>query len=551
MKIKKDKNSVVAYFSLEIALESDLPTYSGGLGVLAGDLLRSAADIGFPLVGVTLLNRRGYLKQEMALDGRQIAKPESRYPFGRLEKTGIETTVLIGSETVRIRVWHYQVKGGAVSTSVYLLDTDVPGNKPKYRRLTDRLYDSDKLYRLQQEIVLGRGGVRMLAALGYDVKKYHLNEGHGSLAAVELFLSSRKKTAAAKLAEVRSRCIFTVHTPLPGAQDQYKKDFFLSYLRDWPVYLNRLFVDERINMTRAGLHCCGYTNAVSLRHRAVTRKMFSGHRIESITNGVNSSFWTAPEMQALFDKTAVGWRHDARCLAKMVKAAPEEIGAAHKKAKQRLIGYVRRQIGARLREDIFTIGFARRFTPYKRPGLIFFDLNRLADIALRCGGLQIIMAGKAHPEDKDGQELIRQTIRARDKLRGRVKVVFLEDYDLDQAKLLVSGTDLWLNTPQPPIEASGTSGMKAAHNGVPQLSTDDGWWPEGYKRGQTGWMIRETRQGNNLYELLDQDILPFFYGNPFGWSKLMRSTISRGAPVFNTDRTLREYIRQAYKMKGF
>lgn len=538
----------VAYFSLEIALDNSLPTYAGGLGVLAGDTLRSAADIDFPMVGITLLNRRGYLRQVIDTNGNQQDFPEKKYAFSKLKKLAARTFVMIGQEKVKIQAWQYLIKGEKGTARVILLDTDLLGNSKPARRLTDRLYASDKAYRLKQEIILGRGGVRILSALGYKkIRKYHVNEGHGSLAMLELYLAAKVKTPAQKLAEIRSRCSFTVHTPLLGAQDIFQKEFFLDQVSDWPKSLEKVFRDDKINMTEFGLFTCGYVNAVSKIHRDVSREMFNKKNIAGITNGVNSGYWTSNEMSRLFDKYCSGWRSKARLIANIKKAAPDEIVLAHRSAKKRLIKHVAKKTGHKLQEDVFTIGFARRFTPYKRATLIFSNLKRLEMISRQFGGLQIIFAGKAHPADSKGQELIREIFEIGKKLSGRIEIVILPGYDLNQAKLLVSGTDLWLNTPQPPLEASGTSGMKAAHNGVPQLSSNDGWWPEGYIAGQTGWVLNEDEAGDhNLYELLEEEILPMYYGNPLAWSRLMRSTISKNAPIFNTERMLREYIKYSF-----
>lgn len=544
------KKTAVAYFSLEIALEKSLPTYAGGLGILAGDILRSAGDINFPMVGVTLLNRRGYLKQRINIKGEQVSGPEKSYAFSKLEKTKARTTVMIGQEKVFVQAWRYLLVGESISTPVYLLDTDCPENSPANRRLTDRLYDSDKAYRLRQEIVLGRGGVKILNILGYDIKKYHLNEGHGSLAIVELMLSLKKLSPNKQLKSVREKCIFTVHTPLPGAQDIFAKDFFLAHQSDWPKSLAGFFKEGKINMTKLGLHCCGYVNAVSKRHQGVSKKMFPGQKIEYITNGVNSSLWTSPWLASIYDACAPGWRRDGSVLSAVKKEDLNKIRGAHQQAKRELIRHIKKLTGVSWSEEKIIIGFARRFTPYKRPGLIFQDISYLKKIAKKFGGLQLVFSGKAHPNDLAGQSLIKDLAVTTKKLNGIIDIVFLPNYNIDQAKLLVSGSDLWLNTPEPPLEASGTSGMKAAHNGVPQLSTDDGWWPEGYKRERTGWLIKENLDGtNNLYELLENEILPTYYQEKEKWLKIMRSSISLNAPVFNTGRVLSQYINKAYHLK--
>ncbi|MFA6995534.1 MAG: alpha-glucan family phosphorylase [Patescibacteria group bacterium] len=547
---------IVAYFSLEIALENGLKTYAGGLGVLAGDLLSSAANLKFPMVGLTLLNRQGYFKQVLTGSGEQIIKPDSDYDFSKLKKLPINVVVNIGQESVKVGVWQYIIKGrDGFNGSVYFLDTDFPENSEVNRRLTDNLYGGDLEYRLKQEIVFGRAGVKMLQALGYNkIKKFHLNEGHGALAAVELFLSSNKKNNTEKVAEVRGRIVFTTHTPLKKEQDVFSLTYLKGYQPDFPDYLNGLVVQENINLTVVGLYFSGYTNAVSNLHQRVTQKMFPDYKIQAITNGVNSLNWASPEFQKLYDKYVPGWRTYNPLLLNASRIPLEEIWAKHQQIKKRLLEFINGRSAVKLEEAIFTLGFARRFTSYKRPEFLFNDLKRLLSLQQSGGRIQIIYAGKAHPRDLEGQELIKLIYQFKKELSSKIKIVFLENYDLDQAKLLTSGVDLWLNTPLLPNEASGTSGMKAAHNGVPQLSTLDGWWPEGYKKNKTGWAIKERKMRNgtsenNLYELLGNNILPLYYKDSEKWKKIMRSTISLNASYFNTDRALEQYIKEAYKLE--
>jgi starch phosphorylase len=547
--------SVVAYFSMEIAVASDIKTYAGGLGVLAGDILRSAADSGFPMVGVTLLNRQGYFKQTIAASGEQIVQPDSHYDFSHLKKLSRQITVKIGTEPLQVGVWQYIIKGRLGSkVLVYFLDTDLDGNKPSDRQLTGQLYGGDQDYRLKQEIILGRGGVKMLRALGYkEIDKFHLNEGHGALAAVELFVNSRQKSQREKLAEVRRHCVFTTHTPLKKEQDVYLLSHFLEYQPDFPKYLNKLGASNEVSMTILGLYFSRYANAVSLRHQEVSRRMFPGYKIKEVTNGVNSLTWTAPEFKRLYDKYLAGWRADNSLLSQAGQIPIEKIYLSHQRAKQRLLAHINgltpKGSAGKLSAEIFTLGFARRFTPYKRPEFLFKNLTKLLAAQERGGRIQIIYAGKAHPHDLEGQAIIKLVEQTKKELGSKISLVFLEDYDLRQAQLLVAGVDLWLNTPLPPNEASGTSGMKAAHNGVPQLSTADGWWLEGYRQGETGWLIKENKKtsDSNLYDLLEREILPAYYHDPEKWGEIMRGAICFNAAYFNTQRVLKQYIKEAYR----
>lgn len=545
----------VAYFSLEIALENELKTYAGGLGVLAGDLLRSAANLKFLMVGLTLLNHRGYFKQILASDGEQIIKTDSDYDISKLKKLPIRVVVNIGQDLVKVGVWRYIIKGrDNFVIPVYFLDTDLPENSQINRRLTDNLYGGDLEYRLKQEIVFGRAGVKMLSALGYkNIKKFHLNEGHGALAAVELFLGSNKKSNKEKITEVRRQIVFTTHTPLKKEQNIFSLTYLKEYQPDFPDYLNGLVDQDGVNLTTVSLYFSGYANAVSKLHQRVTQKMFPDYKIQAITNGVNSLNWAAPEFQKLYDKYIPGWRTYGPLLLNVNRIPLEEIWAEHQQTKKHLIEYVNKHSTVKLAKNIFTLGFARRFTPYKRPEFLFNNLKRLLSLQQPGGRIQIIYAGKAHPRDLEGQELIKRIYQYKKELTPKIKVVFLANYDLNQAKLLTAGVDLWLNTPLPPNEASGTSGMKAAHNGVPQLSTLDGWWPEGYKKNKTGWAIREKKRKDgvsesNLYELLEKDILSMYYKDSERWKKIMRSTISLNASYFNTDRVLEQYIKEAYRL---
>jgi len=548
----------VAYFSMEIALENDIKTYSGGLGVLAGDILKSAADLRIEMAGVTLLSREGYFKQQLNEFGKQVELVDSDYDFSKLQKLTNEIEITIGNDKVKVGVWLYLIKGkNEFTVPVYLLDTDIIGNSDEYRSLTNRLYGGDKETRLLQEIILGRAGVRILKDLGYVIKKFHINEGHGSFVMIEHFLNSDKPEIQDKINEVREKCIFTTHTPIRMGHDVFPLSLVLKYQEDFPSQLPGLIENESLNMTKLALYFSKFINGVALSHSKTSSQMFPNYLINTVTNGVHSITWTSPEFQKLYDKHIPNWRNSSLSLRNVFIVPLEEIWLAHQEAKRVLLEFVQREKKIKLEPDIFTIGLARRFTPYKRLTLLFSDMERLVKINKEIGKIQIICAGKAHPKDEAGKELIKEIYQFQKKYQKEIKIVFLENYNMDLAKLLVSGVDLWLNTPLPPNEASGTSGMKAAHNGVPQLSTWDGWWREGYIRSKTGWSIRgdeidekagdiNFRDALSLYRLLEQEILPRYYHSPDNWREIMRFTIGVNASFFNTERVLSQYIQEAY-----
>lgn len=545
--IKSQPEPLVAYISMEIALEDKIKTYAGGLGVLAGDILRSAANMKFPMAGVTLFNQGGYFKQTIAEDGEQKESPD-KSEFLLFKKMPQTVKVNIGKETVLVGAWRYLIKDeSGFCAPVYFLDTDLSGNTPENRRLSGALYGGNEEYRLKQEIILGRGAVKMLAAVGHkQIIKFHLNEGHGALAAVELFLNSNQAQEKNKIKEVRKKCVFTSHTPVAKAQDIFSLPYFLNFQPDFPGYLPKLVMNNEINMTRIGLYFSGFANAVSKAHQKTSGRLYQGFALQAVVNGVDSLFWTAPEFKILYDQHIPGWRAENSLLKKAEYIPPREIWSAHQQAKKRLLSYIAEQSGSEFNENVFTVAFARRFAVYKRPEFLFRNLGRLLEINKQ-KPLQLIYAGKAHPDDLEGKELVKKINLLAKGLGSDLRMVFLENYDLEKVRLLTAGVDLWLNNPLPPNEASGTSGMKAAHNGIPQASTFDGWWVEGYKKNKTGWKITE-KTGDEIYDLLEKDILPLYYDFPEKWRGLMISTISRNAAYFNAQRALREYIKNIYRL---
>ncbi|MGH7647889.1 MAG: alpha-glucan family phosphorylase [Gemmatimonadaceae bacterium] len=558
-------NKTIAYFSMEICLEQRIPTYSGGLGVLAGDTLRSAADLEIPLIAVSLAHRKGYFHQKLDDQGQQSETPEEWRPEDILEAADARITVEVEGRTVHVRAWRYAVQGITGHTiPVLLLDTNLDENNEWDRTLTDVLYGGDQRYRLAQEMILGMGGVAMLRALGYEEHvHYHINEGHAALLTLVLLdrqLGSREPWEAgdADFEAVRRQCIFTTHTPVPAGHDKFPESQVVALLGErFTALLSATKCcdeDGSLNMTYLALRLSRYINGVAMRHREVSREMFPAHPIDSITNGVHAVTWTSEPFRSLFDRRIPEWRRDNLYLRYAVAMPLEDIKHAHAEAKQSMIDEVERRSGVHLDPATMTIGFARRATPYKRADLIFSDVDRLRAIVSANGPLQIVYGGKAHPHDEGGKALIRHIFEAAHQLEGAIRVVYLENYDIDLACKLTSGVDLWLNNPRKPLEASGTSGMKAALNGVPSLSVLDGWWFEGHIEGVTGWSIGgsaepepdESRESNDLYVKLEQVILPLFYGLPLAYVEVMRHAIALNGSFFNTQRMVQQYVRNAY-----
>jgi len=535
----------IAYLSMEIAIENNIKTYAGGLGILAGDILKSTAEKSFPMVGITLLSRHGYFKQKINSSGEQIELIDRDYDFSLLKKLDVEVRVKIGVEDVRVGVWQYIIPGSEnFEIPVYFLDTNIRGNKTVYKKLSAKLYGGDSEFRLCQEIVLGRGGVKMLQALGYNhIKKYHLNEGHASFVPIELFSESGAANDNDKINEIRKQCVFTTHTPIKTIYDEFPLQMLLKNQPDFPAHLPGLIKDKKINTLELGIYFSAFVNGVSKMHRDLLNNIFQDKDIRAVTNGVNSIFWTTEEFKNLYDKYLPGWRKNNSLLRQADKISSADIWSAHLKNKRQLLDYLKTNKKINWQENIFTIGFARRFTNYKQPLLLFVDLERLIEILEASGGAQIILAGKAHLRDTSGQEAIKKIYQIK-KNYPKLKIVFLENYNLDLARLIIAGVDLWLNTPLPPQEACGTSGMKAAHNGIPQLSTLDGWWPEGYIKGKTGWAFSGA---DELYETLKKEIMPLYYQSPAEWQEIMKNVISLNASQFNTGRVLDQYIQEAYK----
>jgi starch phosphorylase len=560
------KEPMIAYFSMEIGIQNNIPTYSGGLGVLAGDTIRSGADLKLPMVAVTLVSKKGYFRQELYKKGRQIESADPWDPSQYTTLLPTKISVRIEGRDVAVQAWLYKVRsltGGIIP--VFFLDTDVEGNIPEDREITSYLYGGDLAYRLKQEIVLGIAGVRMLHEIGFEIKKYHMNEGHSSLLTIELLNMYKRPIEDVwdeKLVwdkdRVKDLCLFTTHTPIEAGHDKFPYDLVRNIMGELIPFdiLKEIGGCDYLNMTLLGLNLSEYVNGVAKKHMEVSRNMFPGYEIAAITNGVHSYTWTFDSFKRLYDKYLPGWANEPELFVRIGRIPDEETWNAHMEAKRNLSDYIKAETGIEFNPEILTIGFARRATAYKRPHLLFSNFERLERIGT--GKLQIVFAGKAHPKDEAGKGLIEQIFSFKESLKDKIKMAYLKNYDMEIALRLVSGVDIWLNTPLRPREASGTSGMKAAHNGVLNFSVLDGWWIEGHIEGFTGWSIgpsptetglienMDTRDADDLYSKLEYLIIPLFYNDRIAWIRMMQNAIGKNAYYFNSHRMMRRYVTDAY-----
>lgn len=557
-------SSLIAYFSMEIGIDPGIPTYSGGLGILAGDTLRAAADLGVPLVGMTLLYRKGYFRQSLDAHGNQSENPCQWSPEHILQPMKHRIAVSIEGRQVSIQAWRYLIKGvSGYVVPLYFLDTDLPENSPEDRSLTDHLYGGDDRYRLCQEVVLGLGGAAMLNSLGHTkIRTYHMNEGHSALLTLALlnkltgegeFKPANEKDKE----EVRQKCVFTTHTPVPAGHDIFSLELvqkvlgekMANVLKDCSCCLN-----GTLNMTYLALYFSRYINGVAMRHGDISRDMYPNYPVNSITNGVHAATWIAEPFQRLYDRYLPEWRNDNNYLRYAVSIPLDGIRQAHAEAKREMLAEVEKYTGIHLDPTVITLGFARRATEYKRADLLLSDVERLQRIINQVGPLQIIYGGKAHPQDEGGKRVIRHIFEAASAVGDVMPILYLENYNMALAKYICAGVDLWVNTPEKPREASGTSGMKSALNGVPSLSVLDGWWIEGHLEGVTGWSIGESwqtasnpeRETASLYKKLEYLILPTFYKRPDEYARIMRSAIAVNGSFFNAQRMVWQYVKNAY-----
>jgi len=544
---------------MEIALSPALPTYSGGLGMLAGDTLRSAADTAAPMVAISLVHRRGYFRQHLSDVGEQTESDVPWSPENTLPGVNEIVTLTMQDRQIVVRAWRFDVVGvtGHI-IPVFLLDTDVEGNDPWDRRLTDHLYGGDTYYRLCQETVLGLGGVALLQALACKPAVYHMNEGHAALLALGLLEehlhdATLNNFTEADIEAVRRQCVFTTHTPVPAGHDQFGLDQMYQVLgHDRGAAIDRAgcLHNGLMNMTYIALRFSRFVNGVAMQHGKVSQQMFPDYKVHSITNGVHAATWLSQPFQQLLDTEIPNWRTDNQYFRSVYGIEPAQIVGCHMKGKQRLFDVIAKRTGHHFNPNVLTLGFARRVATYKRASLLLHDPARLVAIAEKIGGLQILYAGKAHPADSAGKGLIRDVFDSAARLNSSaLKIHYLENYDWELGGLLTQGVDVWVNTPRRPYEASGTSGMKAAVNGVPSLSVLDGWWIEGCAENTTGWAIEdgetEEAEANSLYEKLEHSIAPM-YANPAAWAHMQQHCIAINGSFFNTHRMLAQYFGNSY-----
>jgi glycogen phosphorylase len=543
-----------AVFVMEIGLDNRFPTYSGGLGILAGDMAYSFADLGIPAAFVTLMSRNGYNSQKLDPSSGQLDSPQPWNWQEYLANSGVEVGVEIGDDKAKVGSSEYRIKGRS-ETRVLFLDTGFPENAPEVREATERLYGGGPNVRLIQDIILGVGGYRVLKALGIDVQTFHLNESHAGFAAVELV----HDVGGAE--EARKRCVFTTHTPIPAGNDAFPLNAVKEAFKRYPAFdWNAESTDGTVSLSRLASRLSGVTNAVSLKHRFVSNGVLGHGRITYVTNGVYHRRWVHPEMKAVFDRHLSGWEDSPSLLARATAIPSADLENAHSSVKEALVKEVNGRSGAGFTSGSIVITVAKRFTSYKRNGMILSDPDRLSRIATQRGEVQVILAGKAHPMDGPAKGMLQDAIRKMAYLNrdGKVRVAVLENYDIELAKLLVAGSDVWLNNPRRPLEACGTSGMKAGMNGVLNLSVYDGWWLEAGTDGVNGWGIGKRTEWadvsgpadgedeNDLYRKLSEDVLPLYYGHGDRWSEMAKASIATTGSLFNSYRMTEDYLTKVY-----
>lgn len=551
----------VAYFSMEIAIDTALPTYSGGLGVLAGDTIKAAADLGVPMVAITLLYKKGYVRQSISERGEQVESPESWDYEKLLTRCAPKVDVPLRDRVVSVQAWKYVQRGvTGHEVPVFFLDCDLSENTPEDRTLTDSLYAGGVETRILQEMILGVGGRRMIDALGYGEDTVcHMNEGHAAFLLLEEVPTEWCGNDEA-ITEVQSRTVFTTHTPVAAGHDVFHRGLVEATLNaEHYKKAEGVFENDMLNMTKLAMKFSGVVNAVARKHMDVTAEMFPETPVVAITNGVHGVRWTAQPFADLYDRYTPGWRERSEQLRQAMLIPVHELQQAHKECREALLRTVSEKYGMPFGGSGIVIGFARRATEYKRPLLLFRDLERLKWIASRFGPINILFAGKAHPRDDYGKYIIQEIHDVANRTGDAIRVAFLPNYDVELAASLVQGVDLWLNTPRAPMEASGTSGMKCALNGIPSLSTADGWWLEGGIQGVTGWVVSSALNGGEgsagdqdradadaLYHQLEEHVLPCFFNHPDKWGEIMRNAIALNGSFFNTHRMVEQYRAMAY-----
>jgi starch phosphorylase len=540
---------------MEIGLENRIHTYSGGLGVLAGDMAYSFADLGYPATFVTLLSRNGYTLQKLDSSAGQLDSPDPWSWKELLSPTEAKATMEIWGRPQTVGAWEYKIKG-KTETSVLFLDVNYPENDRVVREATERLYGGETSDRLTQDIILGIGGYRVLKALGREVDMYHLNESHAALATIELLRDAGGAEAA------RRKCAFTTHTPVAAGNDVFHVETVEGALKGYSwINWKEESSDGVVNLSRLASKYSGVTNAVSMKHSLVAERVIGHNHVTHVTNGAYHKRWVCPELKKLYDKHLQGWENTPSLLGGAVGLPSEALSNAHAAAKRSLVSMVNLHSPGHFDESILTICVAKRFTGYKRNGMLLGDLERLQRIAEEKGNLQIVFAGKTHPRDASAKGMLADILRKANLLnRGmrKARAVVLENYDIDMAKMLVAGADVWLNNPRRPLEACGTSGIKAAMNGVLNLSVYDGWWLEGGIDGVNGWGVgrrpdwsdlSESVEGEDeagLYSKLSSSVLPTFYQDRERWVDMQKRSIATIGALFNSYRMVEEYVTKVY-----
>ena len=540
----------IAYFSAEIGISSSLPTYSGGLGVLAGDHIKASGDIGLNMCAITLLYREGYFKQRIDEDGIQTETYPRFDPYPLLKKLDVRFTLRLRGRDVWIQIYRFDYAGyGGQVVPIYFLDTDVEDNIKDDRIISQRLYSGNKDHRILQEAILGFGGARLLDETGQKtIKKYHMNEGHCSFLVLHLL-----EKFNSDIEKVKSLCHFTTHTPVPAGHDHFSENRVKKLLRGLlpkNLELPSLVQNGRLHMTELGLYFSRTANGVSALHGDVAQDQFPWSNIDFITNGVHHSYWMGSPFKRVYDQYISEWRAKPESLFEIDDIADDVIWNAHQEQKRYLLGYANSQVSKALDGDTLTIGFARRAATYKRAQLLFYDMERLESLGAE--KIQVIFSGKAHPKDAEGKEIIRQIVSRSKAMFGKVKIIYLENYNMWLGRMITSGVDVWLNTPLRPNEASGTSGMKATLNGVPNLSVLDGWWAEGCKNGVNGWAVGDPehpdddKDADHLYSVLENSVIPTFYNDRNKWISMMKEAIKTGVD-FTAHRMIMEYNHKFYQ----
>jgi glycogen phosphorylase len=545
----------IAIFVMEIGVDNRIPTFSGGLGVLAGDLAHSFADLGLPATFITLLSRHGYTKQGLDRGAGQTDAPQHWDPEKLLSPTNVHVTIEVAGVPQKVGAWEYRIRGKSES-SVLFLDTDFAENEKTFREATERLYGGETKHKLLQDIILGIGGYKVLRALGREVDVYHLNESHASLVVVELLRDLGGPEAT------RKRCAFTTHTPLAAGNDVFPVPLIEEALGkcSWMDWASES-VDGWVNLSRLAAKYSGVTNAVSLKHRYVSEGLLGRDSITYVTNGVYHRRWVHEELKRVYDRHLPHWQDSPALLVRALGIPLEDLAEARRAVKGTLVALVNERTGLRFEEGVLTVSVAKRMTGYKRNSMILSDPGRLDRIATDNGGIQVVLAGKAHPRDDVAKRMLADAMHKADQLNHgsqKVKVAILENYDIEMASILVAGSDVWLNNPEKPMEACGTSGIKAAMNGVLNFSVYDGWWLEGGIDGVNGWGIGQRpgweqvgSQANgedvdDMYKRLADEIAPAYYHDRERWQNMSRMSIATAGPLFNSYRMVGDYMTKVY-----